>query len=341
MGDSSSSLSAPRGPAEPPFGPPFSPDDFEPPPLPRPLRRPRWLLFLVLLALTFISMTAVAGLSPDGVLAVAGALLGLLQAPDGLLRALLSADWTNALWYSIPCLAILSAHEFGHYLTARHYGIDTSLPYYLPMPIFVTGTMGAFIRIRQPIFRKRELFDIGIAGPIAGFLVALPIVFVGVYWSEVVPRAEILRGNGLEYGDPLLIKLAIWLTFGSTTDNQILAIHPLGFAGWFGLIVTSLNLFPFGQLDGGHISYSVFGHRSTLVSQVTAGVLILLAAFVSWSWVAWAAIMVVMLLVLGPKHPAVFDEDVPLDRTRLWLAAFAVVMFILCFTPTPITVTGR
>jgi membrane-associated protease RseP (regulator of RpoE activity) len=286
-------------------------------------------------------MTAVAVLSPDGVLALVGILVGVVRGPDGLLQALLTADWTNGLWYSVPCLAILSAHEFGHYLTARRYGIDTSVPYYLPMPMFVTGTMGAFIRIRQPIFRKRELFDVGIAGPIAGFLVALPIVFIGVYWSEVVPRAEILRGNGLEYGDPLLIKLAIWLTFGPTTDNEILAIHPLGFAGWFGLIVTSLNLFPFGQLDGGHISYAVFGHRSTLVSQITAGVLILLAAFVSWSWVAWAAIMVVMLLVLGPKHPAVFDEDVPLDRTRLWLAALAIVMFILCFTPTPITVTER
>src|SRR5688572_17306452 len=289
MGDSSSFPSAPRGPAEPPFGPPFTPDPFDPPPLlPRPHRRPRWLLFFVLLTLTFISMTAVAGLSPDGVLALAGILVGLVEAPDGLLRALLTADWTNALWYSIPCLAILSAHEFGHYLTARRYGIDTSVPYYLPMPIFVTGTMGAFIRIRQPIFRKRELFDIGIAGPIAGFLVALPIVFIGVYWSEVMPRAEALRSGGLEYGDPLLIKLAIWLTFGATSDDEILAIHPLGFAGWFGLIVTSLNLFPFGQLDGGHISYAVFCQQNTLVSQITAGVLILLAAFVSWSWVAWA-----------------------------------------------------
>jgi membrane-associated protease RseP (regulator of RpoE activity) len=332
MGDSSSSLSAPSGPVEPPFGPPYSPNPYDPPPLPpRPRRRPRWLLFFVLLALTFASMTAVSALGPDLILIPAVWLSGVFM----------RADWSNALWYSIPCLLILSAHEFGHYLTARYYGIDTSLPYYLPMPIFVTGTMGAFIRIREPIFRKRDLFDVGIAGPIAGFLVALPIVFLGVYWSQVVPRAEVMRAGALEYGDPLLIKLAVWMTFGSTTDGEILAIHPLGFAGWFGLIVTSLNLFPFGQLDGGHLSYAVFGDRSARVSQITAGILILLAVFVSWSWVAWAAIMVVMLLVLGPKHPAVFDEDVPLDRGRLWLALFAVVMFILCFTPTPITLTGR
>lgn len=279
------------------------------PALPPPERRRTALIrFFVLLALTFLSTTFVAG-----------------------------------IWYSIPVMAILAAHEFGHYLACRYYRVDASLPYFLPMPFLIMGTLGAFIRIRQPIPGKRALFDIGIAGPIAGFLVAVPVMFVGVYLSNVVPRADVMSPGALEFGDPLLIKIAAWLTFGPIDPASILVVHPIGFAGWFGLIVTSLNLFPFGQLDGGHISYAVFGARSTMLSKLTVGIMILLAALVSLSWVAWAVIMVVMLLVLGPKHPTVFDEGVPLDRTRLWLAGFAVVMFVLCFTPNPIEInlTGR
>jgi membrane-associated protease RseP (regulator of RpoE activity) len=281
--------------------PPLEPY-FSPPPPPR---QP-WVRFFILLFLTFLSTT-----------------------------------YGRGIWYSIPVLAILAAHEFGHYLACRYYRIDASVPYFLPMPWVISGTLGAFIRIRQPIFRKRELFDIGIAGPIAGFLVAVPLIFIGVYLSNVVPRAEALVPGSYEFGDPLLVKFAIWLTFGETTDADILAIHPIGFAGWFGLIITSLNLFPFGQLDGGHISYAVFGRRAVRVSQVTVGALVLLAAFVSLSWIAWAGIMLVMYFVLGPTHPSVYDEDVPLDRGRMWLAVFAVVMFVLCFTPTPISITER
>ena len=300
MGDSSSTLTDPGGPAKPPPLEPY----YDLPSPPRP-RQP-WVRFFILLFLTFLSTT-----------------------------------WGRGVWYSIPVLAILAAHEFGHYLACRYYRIDASVPYFLPMPWVISGTLGAFIRIRQPIFRKRELFDIGIAGPIAGFLVAVPLIFIGVYLSNVVPRAEALLPGDYEFGDPLLVKFAIWLTFGPTTSSEILAIHPIGFAGWFGLIITSLNLFPFGQLDGGHISYAVFGPRAMRVSQVTVAALVLLAAFVSLSWIAWAGIMLVMYFVLGPKHPSVYDEDVPLDRGRMWLAGFAVVMFILCFTPTPISITER
>jgi membrane-associated protease RseP (regulator of RpoE activity) len=300
MGDSSSTLADPGGPAKPPPLEPYH--DLPSPPRPR---QP-WVRFFILLFLTFLSTT-----------------------------------YGRGVWYSIPVLAILAAHEFGHYLACRYYRIDASVPYFLPMPWVISGTLGAFIRIRQPIFRKRELFDIGIAGPIAGFLVAVPLIFIGVYLSNVMPRAEALRPGDFEFGDPLLVKFAIWLTFGPTSDSEILAIHPIGFAGWFGLIITSLNLFPFGQLDGGHISYAVFGPRAMRVSQITVAALVLLAAFVSLSWIAWAGIMLVMYFVLGPKHPSVYDEDVPLDRGRMWLAAFAVVMFILCFTPTPISITER
>jgi membrane-associated protease RseP (regulator of RpoE activity) len=237
--------------------------------------------------------------------------------------------------YAISLLAILGAHEFGHYFACRYYRVDASLPYFLPMPLVLTGTLGAFIRIRQPILRKRDLFDIGIAGPIAGFLVAIPVLFIGVYLSTVMPVAQIGVGSSLELGEPLLFQMASWMTFGPLAADEILVAHPMAFAGWFGLLATALNLFPFGQLDGGHISYAVLGQKSTLVSKGTVVILIGLS-FLSLSWIAWTVLLAIMLLTLGARHPRVFDEDVPLDRGRMWLAGFAVVMFILCFTPAPI-----
>lgn len=233
--------------------------------------------------------------------------------------------------YSASILAILGAHEMGHYLACRYYRIDASLPYFLPMPLVLTGTLGAFIRIRERIPGKRELFDVGIAGPIAGFIVALPILWIGVNLSEVIP----LEGGGLWLGEPLLFKLAIWLTHGTLAEGFTLSTHPMAFAAWFGLLATALNLFPIGQLDGGHIAYAVLGRRSTYVTFATVLAVVGLT-FVSSSWIVWAVLMIVMLFAFGPHHPQTVDEDVPLDRGRIWLAAFALVMFIVCFTPSPI-----
>ena len=309
MGDSSSTLPDIRGPGEPPshsWGRSGQDPPGDPPP-PLPPREP-WIRFVVLLLLTLVSTYVVSG-------------------------------WA----YSLSLLAILGAHEFGHYFACRYYGVNASLPYFLPMPLVLTGTLGAFIRIRQPIIYKHHLFDIGIAGPIAGFLVTIPVLFIGVYLSTVAPLSE-LGGANLELGEPLLFQIASWLTFGPLGDNEILLAHPMAFAGWFGLLATALNLFPFGQLDGGHISYAVLGSRSTLVSKATVGVLIVLSFF-NPSWIAWTVVMAVMLLVLGARHPRVLDEEVPLDSGRLWLAGFALLMFILCFTLEPIQpldlVTGR
>ena len=199
----------------------------------------------------------------------------------------------------------------------------------------LTGTLGAFIRIRQPIPSKRMLFDIGIAGPIAGFLVAVPALFIGVAMSHVVRIPDNTAGM-LELGEPLLFKLASWMWWGTQPDGYSLNMHPMAFAAWFGLLATALNLFPIGQLDGGHISYAVLGPRSTYVTFATIGVAIALAAFFSTSWIVWTGLTIVMLVMFGPRHPRVFDEEVPLDRSRLILAGCALVMFILCFTPSPI-----
>src|SRR4051794_8516582 len=195
--------------------------------------------------------------------------------------------------------------------------------------------MGAFIRIREQIPSKKMLFDIGIAGPIAGFVIAVPTLFIGLALSHVVKLPD-NTGGMLELGEPLLFKFASWLVWGTQADGYSLNLHPMAFAAWFGLLATALNLFPIGQLDGGHISYAVFGSRvSTYVTFSTVAIAMLLAWFAS-SWIMWTALTVLMLIVFGPRHPRVFDEEVPLDRSRLLLALFALLMFVLCFTPAPI-----
>jgi membrane-associated protease RseP (regulator of RpoE activity) len=242
----------------------------------------------------------------------------------------------HGLWYSATIVAILGCHELGHYFACRYYDVDASLPYFLPAPFIMTGTLGAVIRIREPIPTKRMLFDIGIAGPIAGFLVALPTLFIGIAMSHVVAIPPDFVG--FELGEPLLFKLASLLMWGPVQEGYSLNMHPMAFAAWFGLLATALNLFPIGQLDGGHISYAVLGPRSVYVTIGTMLVITVLAYFYS-SWIVWTFLMAVMLVLFGPRHPRVFDEHVPLDRARLLLALGALVMFIVCFTPAPIEPT--
>lgn len=240
----------------------------------------------------------------------------------------------HGVWYSGTILAILGCHELGHYFACRYYDVDASLPFFLPAPILLTGTFGAFIRIREPIPSKRMVFDIGIAGPIAGFLVAVPALIVGLWLSNVIRVPPDMQGY--ELGEPLLFKLVSWLMWGSQPDSYSVNMHPVAFAAWFGMLATSLNLLPIGQLDGGHISYAVLGRRS---STVTIAMIAIMAAltFFSWNWLVWTGLIVVMLYFFGRHHPPSFDEHEPLDRTRVMLAAFALLMFVLCFTPAPIT----
>jgi membrane-associated protease RseP (regulator of RpoE activity) len=236
------------------------------------------------------------------------------------------------LWYSASILAILGAHEMGHYLACRYYRIDASLPYFLPAPL-LTGTLGAFIRIRQPITVKHELFDIGVAGPLAGFVVLVPLLVVGIRLSPVVALPSDF--SGMELGEPLLFQLVSALIWGPVPDGHSINLHPMGFAAWFGLLATALNLFPIGQLDGGHLVYAVFGGRAFTVS-IAALLGAVALAFWSTSWIAWTVLIVVMMFVFGPRHPPTLDEERPLDPIRLGLAAVALIVFVLCFTPAPI-----
>ena len=294
---------------------------------PRPKFQDRVWLHVLLFALTIASTTFVG----------AGQYAGFLDDFHGssTLPMPFGALLLRGFWYSGTILAILGSHELGHYFACRYYNVDASMPFFIPVPLLLTGTMGAFIRIREPIPQKRMLFDIGIAGPIAGFIVAVPALFAGIAMSHLVPLPAD-QSNMLELGEPLLFKLASWLMWGTQPDGYSLNMHPMAFAAWFGLLATALNLFPIGQLDGGHISYSVLGGRaSTYVTFATVAITIGLATFAA-SWVVWTVLTVAMLFIFGPHHPRVVDEDAPLDRRRMFLALFAVVMFILCFTPAPI-----
>lgn len=244
-----------------------------------------------------------------------------------------AAFWIGGLAFSAPVLAILGAHELGHYAACRYYDVDASLPWFIPAPLPLTGTLGAFIRLREPIPHARALFDIAVAGPLAGFVVAVPLLVAGIAASRVVPLPA--GGGGIVLGDPLLFQLVERIVWGVIPDEQALYVHPMGLAAWFGLLATALNLFPFGQLDGGHISYALLGRRARWLSAATILGTIALAVG-SLSWAAWAVLMVTMTAVHGVGHPPTGDDAQPLGRTRLVLAVVAAIVLALSFTPRPI-----
>lgn len=242
--------------------------------------------------------------------------------------------WLEGFLYSLSILGILGAHEMGHYIACRRYDVDATLPFFLPFPS-LSGTLGAVIKIREAFPTRTALFDIGVAGPIAGFVVLIPFLFVGMALSNVIRVPAHMEGWSL--GEPLLFKFASWIVFGRVADGYSVNMHPMVFAAWFGMLATAWNLLPFSQLDGGHLAYATVGDSSRYVSLVTvAGAVVM--AFVSYSWIAMTLMMVAMLVFLGPRHPRVVYEYEPLARGRIGLAIFAIVMFVVCFTPVPIDI---
>jgi membrane-associated protease RseP (regulator of RpoE activity) len=242
--------------------------------------------------------------------------------------------WLEGFLYSLSILGILGAHEMGHYIACRRYDVDATLPFFLPFPS-LSGTLGAVIKIREAFPSRTALFDIGVAGPIAGFVVLIPLLFLGMGLSNVVRVPPHMEGWSL--GEPLLFKLASWMVFGKVADGYSVNMHPMVFAAWFGMLATAWNLLPFGQLDGGHLTYATLGDSSRYVSLVTvAGAVVM--TFISYSWLAMTVMMVAMLIFLGPRHPRVVYEYEPLQRGRVALAIFAIVMFVVCFTPVPIDI---
>ena len=241
-------------------------------------------------------------------------------------------SWMSGIWYSGAVLAILGSHEFGHYFMCRRYGVDATLPFFIPAPT-LAGTFGAVIRIRDGFPSRAALFDIGVAGPIAGFVVLVPLLILGMSWSTIVRVPDDFEGMVL--GTPMLFDLAARLFFDRLPEGHSLNIHPLVFACWFGMLATALNLLPFGQLDGGHLMYALVGRRSIWVSYATVLVAIGLTIY-STSWLVLTLMMLVMMLLFGTRHPMVWNEYDPLDRKRIAVFAFAVLMLALCFTSAPV-----
>jgi membrane-associated protease RseP (regulator of RpoE activity) len=245
----------------------------------------------------------------------------------------------NGLPFSLTLLAILMAHEMGHYLAARYYRVDVTLPFFIPAPTLI-GTLGAFIRIRSAILSKKILFDIGIAGPLAGFVALLIPMAAGVAMSRIAPG--IAAHGELVFGTPLVLRFFEWVIFPHAQTADIY-LHPIARAAWVGLLATALNLLPIGQLDGGHILYSFLGERTKILSRVFVAALAGLGAFqlftsdyhVGYMWLLWAGV----LLLLGMRHPAIVDPG-RLSRTRQWLGLAALIIFILTFTLAPIRTAG-
>ncbi len=235
--------------------------------------------------------------------------------------------------FSVALMAILLAHEFGHFLLCEKYGVNATLPFFIPAPTLI-GTMGAFIRIKSPIRSRRALFDIGVAGPIAGFVVAVPLLFLGLWLST--PLAPVTGVESLGIGFPAVFHLAHWIL--SPTANAVplsrLALHPIAVAAWVGMFATALNLLPGGQLDGGHIIYAFAPRSHKWVSRVSVGVLVLLSSF--WiGWLVWAAI----LGVTGWRHPPVPPWP-GLDSTRRKMSLVPLILLALTIVPAPILGQG-
>lgn len=251
------------------------------------------------------------------------------------LATCVSTVWAGGTGFAVALLAILVTHEFGHYFTARSYRAAVSLPYFIPAPppLFF-GTLGAIIRMKSPARDRNSLFDIAAAGPLAGLVVAVPVLLLGLSWSQVVPIPPDF--GGLIFGDSLLMRFLVFLTFGPIPPGMDVLIHPVGLAGWFGLFVTALNLFPVGQLDGGRIAYALFGAHHRKVYQATFAALLVLGLITrSVNWFVWAALL---FFLIGFHHTPPLDDLTPLSPGRRILGGLCLLLLVLLIPPVPVQV---
>ena len=310
-----------------------------------------WLKHSALFLLTFLTTTCAGILTaaPDVYVpepAASGVLGYVFYLPDYYLRtvaAMLSLAIANpellksGLTFATALLTILTAHEMGHYLACRYYGVRATLPFFIPAPpLFLTGTFGAFIKMKSPIPSRRALFDIGLAGPLAGFVALLPIAFGGLLTMQTAPAHS---GEGLIiFNDPLLLKLIAKLT-GAHLANGLL--NPFYMAAWIGLLVTSLNLMPVGQLDGGHGTFACFGPRAHRLIGHVAFVAVAVMSVLGFIWhgspsgFLYTVLLAVMLRV---RHPPP-EHIEPLGTARVVIAFITLLVFALSFVPFPITIT--
>ena len=296
---------------------------------PRVVPRRRPVMNVLLFLATLVTTTYWGFVSYQGFYAVDGGdiVFNPFAAP-GLLLA--------AIPLGLSVIAFLLAHEMGHYVACRYYDIPASLPYFLPFPsppFLLPGTMGAVIRIKGPISSRRALFDIAVAGPLAGFVVALPILAVGLTQSRVIDPQSFTDGRMLTMGEPLIWTPLAALFAPTMFDGQDLHVHPLAFVGWFALLVTSMNLLPVGQLDGGHLLYAFSRRWHRPISLAIVGLMTLAGFYLFPGWIFFA---LMVFFVLGTKHPPVPRYDQSLGPMRVALALLAVVIFVVSFMLVPI-----
>jgi len=297
---------------------------------PRSKPQPReWLVSFLLFAATVLTTTFAGLFYVIGDVDFLSAGMAALSSPSLLLLG---------LPFSIPVITILLAHEMGHFLACRYYRIHCTPPYFIPVPISITGTLGAFIKIKSQFQNKRALFDVGVAGPLAGFLFVLPTLWIGIAGSKLIPKGAF--GGGLNFGEPVLFRWFGKLVLGYSPATQDMIAHPTAMAAWFGLLLTSLNLFPIWQLDGGHIAYAVLGRKWQKKLTVVSTVGLVLTSFLSWPTPSYL-VFGLLLLGLGARfrfyHPPTLSDDQVLGRVRILVGFLALTVLLISFTPIPIS----
>jgi membrane-associated protease RseP (regulator of RpoE activity) len=251
------------------------------------------------------------------------------------------AGLVQGLTFSVPLMAILLFHELGHYITARRNNVSVTPPYFIPAPlpsVFIIGTFGAFIKMKSLPRTRRVMFDVGAAGPWAGMILALPAVIIGLHYSVKLPLDR--GAGGYELGNSLLFfGLTRWI-LGVNPNDFTIILHPTAIAGWVGLFVTTMNLLPVGQLDGGHVIYALFGRSHRAISRlfvVCCVLMVVVPWMLGWSyWLGWL-LWAVLLVFLGLGHPAAMDSDMPLDPRRRAAAWLTIALFVATFTPVPLS----
>jgi membrane-associated protease RseP (regulator of RpoE activity) len=290
-----------------------------------------WRLPVLLLAITFLSTTFAGLFYVFGDVGFIQMTLALLAHPSLLLQG---------MPFSFTFIAILLAHEMGHFLACRHYGIRCTPPFFIPFPISYAGTLGAFIRIKSNFPNKRALFDVGVAGPLAGFSFALPSLVVGIAFSRLIARGSMAGGIG--FGEPLIFRFVGKVVLGYAPASQDMIAHPIAMAAWFGLLATSLNLFPIWQLDGGHITYALIGRERQKQVSIVAAVALMLVSFAGWpipSYFAFAGLILFFGLRYRFYHPPTLNDEEPIGTGRTLLAILAFIILIVSFTPVPIYIS--
>jgi membrane-associated protease RseP (regulator of RpoE activity) len=298
----------------------------------------RWLIPGILFVATFLT-TSFAGLLDSGYVinGLIGTFLTVLEYPHLLVKG---------FPFSITLMTILLAHEMGHFLACRYYGIRCTPPFFMPLPLPPAGTLGAFIRIQSPFQHKRALFDVGVAGPLAGFFFVVPALVIGTMRSQLIPKGGFGDG-GISFGEPLLFRWISEWVVGYNPATQDMIAHPIALAAWFGLLITAINLLPIWQLDGGHMAYALFGPRYQKKLSIVAVLTLVIGSFVGWYlWrpldrpsVPPYIVLGMLLLILGSRfrfyHPPTLADEDGIGRGRIIISLLAFFILLISFTPVP------